>query len=136
MISPCVTFNDHEGSTKSYKYTRSKHHVATESDFVPHANEIVAHIGRTGTTSIRMHDGSVLNFTRVPEDYDVRNREGAMAYLREHQGEVVTGVLFVDEDVPEMHEMNNTPAEAITSLPFNKLCPGSTALETLMADFI
>ncbi|HXJ44320.1 MAG TPA: 2-oxoacid:ferredoxin oxidoreductase subunit beta [Bryobacteraceae bacterium] len=136
VISPCVTFNDHEGSTKSYKYTRAKHHVATESDFVPPASEIVGNIGAVGTTSIRMHDGSVLNFTKVPEDYDVTSREGAMSYLREHEGEVVTGVLFVDENVPEMHEMNNTPAGAITNLPFNKLCPGSAALETLMADFI
>src|SRR5229473_3096806 len=56
VISPCVTFNDHEGSTKSYKYTRSKQHVATETDFVPPASEIVAEIARSGETHITMHD--------------------------------------------------------------------------------
>src|SRR5712671_1713082 len=60
VISPCVTFNDHEGSTKSYKYTRSKYHVATETDFVPHASEILADIAPSGQTNITMHDGSVL----------------------------------------------------------------------------
>src|SRR4051794_31645296 len=68
VISPCVTFNDHEGSTKSYKYTRSKQNAATESDFVPPANEIVAEIAQSGQTHITMHDGSVLRFTRVPKD--------------------------------------------------------------------
>ena len=136
VISPCVTFNDHEGSTKSYKYTRSKHHVATESDFVPPASEIVANIGAVGTTSIRMHDGSILKFTKVPEDYDVTSREAAVSYLRAHPGEVVTGVLFVDESVPELHEMNNTPEGALIDVPYSKLCPGSSALDALMADFI
>ncbi len=135
VISPCVTFNDHEGSTKSYKYTRGKHHIATESDFVPHANEIVGEIGPVGATTIQMHDGSSLRFTKVPEGYDVTDRMAAMEYLRAHQGEVVTGVLFADESVPEMHEMNNTPAEPLGSLPFSKLCPGSGALAELMADF-
>jgi 2-oxoglutarate ferredoxin oxidoreductase subunit beta len=135
VISPCVTFNDHEGSTKSYKYTRNKQRVATESDFVPPAREIVAEIARSGETRIAMHDGSVLRFTRVPEDYDVSDRQAALSYLKEHQGEVVTGVLFADESVPEMHEMNNTPRTALATLPFDKLCPGSGALAKLMEDF-
>jgi 2-oxoglutarate ferredoxin oxidoreductase subunit beta len=135
VISPCVTFNDHEGSTKSYKSTRGRTHVATESDFVPPANEIVAEIGRSGQTNITMHDGSVLRFTRLPEDYDVSNRQAALAYLKAHEGEVVTGVLFADEGVPEMHEMNNTSKVALGSLPFEKLCPGSGELAKLMEDF-
>jgi 2-oxoglutarate ferredoxin oxidoreductase subunit beta len=135
VISPCVTFNDHEGSTKSYKYTRSKQTVATESDFVPPASEIVAEIAQSGQTHITMHDGSVLRFTRVPEDYDVSNRLAALSYLKEHQGEVVTGVLFADESVPDMHEMNNTPQAPLATLPFAKLCPGSAELAKLMEDF-
>jgi 2-oxoglutarate ferredoxin oxidoreductase subunit beta len=135
VISPCVTFNDHEGSTKSYRYTRSKQHVATESDFVPPASEIVAEIARSGETHITMHDGSMLRFTRVPEDYDVSDRQAALSYLKAHPGEVVTGVLFVDESVPEMHEMNNTPHVPLATLPFSKLCPGSAELAKLMQDF-
>src|SRR5215472_8558628 len=71
VISPCVTFNDHEGSTKSYLYTRQHLTQATESDFVPDAREIVAEIAPVGITNVTMHDGSVLRFTRLPVDYDV-----------------------------------------------------------------
>ena len=132
VISPCVTFNDHEGSTKSYKYSRGATHAATESDFVPPATEIVGSIGPVGSTSIRMHDGSVLNFTRVPDNYDVTDRAAAVKYLREHPGQIVTGVLFADEGVPDMHEMAGSPQTALVNVPFDKLCPGSAALERLM----
>src|SRR5271156_167255 len=66
VISPCVTFNDHEGSTKSYLHTRRHLLHATETDFVPHAQEIVAEIAPAGGTNVTMHDGSVLRFTRLP----------------------------------------------------------------------
>ncbi len=135
VISPCVTFNDHEGSTKSYKYTREHQASATESDFVPAASEIVGHIAAAGTTEIRMHDGSVLRFTKVPEDYDVTNREKASSYLRQHPGEIVTGILFDDEGVPDLHEMNKTPKSALIGLPYETLCPGSAQLDSLMEAF-
>jgi len=135
VISPCVTFNDHEGSTKSYLYTRRHTQAATESDFVPPASEIVAEIARSGGTNVTMHDGSVLRFTRTPDNYDVNDRMAAMTYLKDHPAEVVTGVLFADESVPDMHEMNNTPAQALTKLPFEKLCPGAGELARLQEDF-
>ena len=135
VISPCVTFNDHEGSTKSYLATRKHLVEATESDFVPPASEIVAEIAQQGGTNVTMHDGSVLRFTKTPENYDVSDRLAAMTYLKEHAGEVVTGVLFADETVQDVHEMNNTPAMALTSVPFDKLCPGSDALAKLQAEF-
>jgi len=135
VISPCVTFNDHEGSTKSYLYTRRHQVAATESDFVPPASEIVAEISKSGGTNVTMHDGSVLRFTRVPPDYDVSNRLAAMTYLKDHAGEVVTGVLFADENTPDLHEMNNTPARALSKLPFDKLCPGAAELDKLQEAF-
>jgi 2-oxoglutarate ferredoxin oxidoreductase subunit beta len=135
VISPCVTFNDHEGSTKSYKYTRQHELIATESDFVPPASEILAEIGPVGATSITMHDGSVLRFTKVPDDYDVTDRQAAQSYLREHSNEIVTGVLFADESIPDVHELNNTPQNSLASLPFEKLCPGSAELAQLQESF-
>jgi 2-oxoglutarate ferredoxin oxidoreductase subunit beta len=135
VISPCVTFNDHEGSTKAYKYTREHLSAATESDFVPHADEIVAEIAPVGVTHVTMHDGSVLRFTRLPEGYDVTDRQKAFAYLKEHAGEVVTGILFADENVPDMHEMNRTPERALVDIPYEALCPGSQALEQLQNEF-
>src|SRR5271165_2720846 len=137
VISPCVTFNDHEGSTKSYLYTRQHELKATETDFVPPAAEILAKIGTNGAISVAMHDGSIVRFKGVPQDYDPTDREKVASYLEEHQGkgEVVTGLLFVDESVPDLHEMNATPDTPLTRIPYQKLCPGSAALDKLQDQF-
>src|SRR5580692_10574201 len=110
VISPCVTFNNHEGSTKSYLSTR-KHMVrATETDFVPPVPEILANISPSGTTSVTMHDGSVVRFTRTPADYDPTDRSKVAEYLDSHMatGEVLTGLLFLDESSADMHELSNS----------------------------
>lgn len=137
VISPCVTFNDHEGSTKSYLYTRQHELKAIEADFVPPASEILAHIGTNGAVSVTMHDGSAILFKGVPENYDPTDREKVISYLEEHQGkgEVVTGLLYVDESVPDLHEMNHTPEVPLTRIPYGKLCPGSAALDKLQDDY-
>ena len=137
VISPCVTFNDHAGSTKSYLYTRKHEARATETDFVPAAREIVASISRQGVTSVTMHDGSVVNFRSVPEGYDPTDRQKVMTYLQERQnsGEIVTGLLFADETVADLHEMNNTCDSPLSQLPYAKLCPGAEALDRLQEEF-
>jgi 2-oxoglutarate ferredoxin oxidoreductase subunit beta len=135
VISPCVTFNDHNGSTKSYLYTRKHMHRTTEADFVPPATEILATIGQTGTTTVTMHDGSVVRFTAVPADYDPTDRRKVLSYLQENRDSIATGLLYVDESVPDLHEMNRTPAAALTSIPYEKLCPGAAALNALQDDF-
>src|SRR5713226_8250583 len=91
VISPCVTFNDHAGSTKSYLYTRLHQLQATHADFVPPASEIVATIPSNGVTSVTMHDGSIVAFRSVPEGYDPTEREAVFSYLQERQskGEIV-----------------------------------------------
>jgi 2-oxoglutarate ferredoxin oxidoreductase subunit beta len=137
VISPCVTFNDHEGSTKSYLYTRQHDLKATETDFVPPASEILAQIGQNGAVNVTMHDGSMVRFKGVPPNYDPTDRGKVMEYLEEHhgKGEVVTGLLYLDESAPDMHEMNKTPAIALTKIPYQKLCPGRGALDRLQEDF-
>jgi 2-oxoglutarate ferredoxin oxidoreductase subunit beta len=137
VISPCVTFNDHVGSTKSYQYTRKHEARAVEADYVPKAEEILAQIRPNGVTSVTMHDGSVLHFRTVPDRYDPMDRSSVMAYLQEHQykGEILTGLLFVDESVADLHEMNNTPDEPLATLPYEKLCPGSEELAKLQREF-
>ena len=137
VISPCVTFNDHKGSTKSYLHTRQHALKATETDFVPPAAEILAKIGTNGAISVTMHDGSILRFKGVPKDYDPADREKVSAFLREHQdkGEIVTGLLFVDEGVSDLHEMNQSPAAPLSQIPYEKLCPGSAELERLQEEF-
>ncbi len=137
VISPCVTFNDHEGSTKSYLYTRQHELKAWETDFVPPASELLAHIGQNGAVDVAMHDGSVIRFKGVPPNYDPTNRAKVHEFLEEHQGkgEVVTGLLYVDENVPDLHELNHTPDTALTKLPYEKLCPGPAELDKLMEKF-
>src|SRR5690349_3838739 len=110
IVSPCVTFNDHSGSTKAYAYTRDHAVKATEADFVPHMPEILATIGGNYATAVTMHNGSILRFKAVPERYDPTNRQNVISYLSEWQneGEILTGLLFVDETVKDLHEMNNT----------------------------
>jgi 2-oxoglutarate/2-oxoacid ferredoxin oxidoreductase subunit beta len=137
VISPCVTFNDHEGSTKSYRYTREKNVEVAHADFVPIRKEISADIPADGVTSVTMHDGSVVRFTRTAPDYDPTRRQAVLNYLQERQakGEVPTGLLYLDTKAAEMHELNGTTDVPLTRVPFEKLCPGSAALEKLQQAF-
>ena len=137
VISPCVTFNDHSGSTKSYLYTRKHELRATETDFVPPAPEILATIGQNGGTNVTMHDGSLLHFKSVPDGYDPTDRQKVISYLLEQQkkNEIVTGLLFVDEGTPDLHEANRTSEAPLARLPFEKLCPGAGALSKLQEEF-
>jgi 2-oxoglutarate ferredoxin oxidoreductase subunit beta len=137
IISPCVTFNDHSGSTKSYLYTRQHELKATEADFVPPRTEILANVAEQGVTPITMHDGSVVRFRSVPEAYDPSDRMKAISYVMQKQssGEIVTGLLFVDESVGNLHEQNNASEIPLSQLPFERLCPGSRELDRLQEKF-
>jgi 2-oxoglutarate ferredoxin oxidoreductase subunit beta len=133
VISPCVTFNDHEGSTKSYAYTREHVHDADEVDFVPLRKEIRLAEDPGPTPEVRLHDGSVIRFRRVDESYDPTDRDRAYAYLRERQkeGEVVTGLLYVSPETKDMHETNGTVATPLVDVPYEELVPGAAALAEL-----
>jgi 2-oxoglutarate ferredoxin oxidoreductase subunit beta len=87
--------------------------------------------------AVTMHDGSVLRFRRVGDEYDPTNRDAAYAYVRRLQegGDIVTGLLYVDPSSADMHAMNNTVEGPLTDVPYAELCPGSAALEALMEDF-
>src|SRR5277367_365616 len=137
VISPCVTFNDHNGSTKSYLYTRNHTVKVNETDFVPPATEILATIGTNGAVNVAMHDGSVVRFKGVPPEYDPTDRKKVIDYLSEHhgKGEVVTGLLYVDESVLDLHELSGSPDTALSKMPYEKLCPGSKVLAELQEEF-
>jgi 2-oxoglutarate/2-oxoacid ferredoxin oxidoreductase subunit beta len=138
VISPCVSFNDHEGSTKSYRHTREHYHDVAPVDFVPLRKEITASSDESvGTMAVTMHDGSVLRFRRVSEDYDPTDRDAAYAHVRKLQarGEIVTGLLYVDPSGADMHATNNTVEGPLTDVPYSELCPGGAALEALMEEF-
>ncbi len=135
VISPCVTFNDHEGSTKSYLFTRQHEVKLTETDFVPPAPEITAEIPPDELVSVTMHDGAAIRFRSLPDGYDPTNRRAVTAYLQDAQsrGEVVTGLLYVDESTPDMHETAATSKRPLASLPHAALCPGAAELARIGA---
>jgi 2-oxoglutarate ferredoxin oxidoreductase subunit beta len=137
VISPCVTFNDHEGSTKSYVQTRKRGLPLVVADFVPPASEITASYEEGSVLEVAMHDGSVVRFSKVAADYDPTDRVAVANYLEEKQrsGLVPTGLLYLDESLADMHEMAGTVARPLTQLGHEELCPGAAALAELQKAF-
>src|SRR5215831_400285 len=109
VISPCVTFNDHEGSTKSYGYMKEHDQVLHELDFVPHFEDISVDIPEGAVQDVQLHDGSHLRIRKLARDYDPTDRLSALSALlqAEEKGEVLTGVLFVDTQKPTFLELLN-----------------------------
>lgn len=138
VISPCVTFNDHEGSTRSYQATRERDVEIVSADFVPPAEEITSSYTMGDVAHVTMHDGSMLRFRRVAEGYDPTDRDAAWAYIQAHQaaGEVPTGLLYVDTSVPDMHDLLETVDAPLNVLPFEELCPGAAVLDSIQARWV
>jgi 2-oxoglutarate ferredoxin oxidoreductase subunit beta len=137
VISPCVTFNDHEASTKSYRFTRGHRREVAPVDFIPITHEIAAASQPGAAMSVTMHDGSIVRFRAVDEAYDPTNREAAYAHIRrlQRQGDVVTGLLYLDQTAADMHGVNGTVDQPLTQLPYESLCPGSAALAALQEEY-
>jgi 2-oxoglutarate ferredoxin oxidoreductase subunit beta len=137
VISPCVTFNDHDGSTRSYAYTREHRVEVVTADFVPRAAEITMESAPGSMRIVTLHDGGIVRLRKVAEDYDPRDRGRAYAYIRERQdaGEIPTGLLYLTPDSHDMHDHNGTVPTPLTKLPYEQLCPGSAELEKLQQRF-
>jgi 2-oxoglutarate/2-oxoacid ferredoxin oxidoreductase subunit beta len=137
VISPCVTFNDHEGSTKSYAYTREHNVEIVAADFVPPAHEITTTYAAGSVRNVVMHDGSIVALHKVADDYDPTDRDRAYAYIRDRQrsGQVVTGLLFIDSQTRDMHDQNDTVVTPLVDLPHEQLCPGNDELQKLQQRF-
>jgi 2-oxoglutarate ferredoxin oxidoreductase subunit beta len=135
VLSPCVTFNDHEGSTKSYAFTREHYHAVVEADFVPPAKEISVDYAEGDATVVPLHDGSRVRLRKLDPDYDPSDRTRAYAYIdaRLKQGEYLTGLIHVGDGAgSEMHAVNHTSTTPLNALPFAELSPGAAALAKLM----
>ena len=137
ILSPCVSFNDHEGSTKSYAYVREHYEPVVHADFVPHAEEITASYEAGGIMPITLHDGSRVVLRKLATDYDPTNRGKAIEYLRDrlNEGEHVTGLIYINEQSSDMHAMNRTPKGALNQFSYEKLNPGSKGLEKIMSRY-
>jgi len=137
VISPCVTFNDHVGSTKSYAHTRQFYHHVVDVDFVPPAEEITAAYEAGLTMPIKMHDGSKVKLHKIDNEYDPTSRATSFKYLREHfnAGEIVTGLLYIDDTRKEMHELMGNVETPLAQLPLDTLHPGKAELHKIMRGY-
>ena len=135
VISPCVAFNNHPGSTKSYDYVREHNEAVNRIDVIPTRQEIVVDYAPGEVLDVTQHDGSVLRLRKLQPEYDPSDRIAAMNYVQERQaaGEVVTGLLFVDPGAADLHRHLNTADEAFNRLGADRLCPGPDALARINA---
>lgn len=134
VISPCVTFNDHEGSTKSYKYMQEHEEAISEVGFVPYFQEIDVEYDPGTTIDVTMHDGSHLRLRKLHEDYDPKNRVGAVsALMAAHANEeVLTGVFYLNTEKPSFTELLNLVDEPLATLPDARVRPGKAVLDEVM----
>ena len=133
VISPCVTFNNHAGSTRSYDYVREHNEAVNRLDVILPRDKIITNYPPGSLRRIVQHDGSVLHLRKLDKDYDPSDRVGAMNYLHEREalGEIVTGLLYVDSSAEELHRYLNTVEKPLNKLRDAELCPGSKVLEAL-----
>jgi 2-oxoglutarate/2-oxoacid ferredoxin oxidoreductase subunit beta len=137
VVSPCVAFNNHPGSTKSYDYVREHNEAVSRIDFIAARTEITAEYEPGSLTEIEQHDGKVLLLRKLHADYNPTDRVAAMHYLQAHQagGELVTGLLYIDAEATDLHAALNTSAKPLNTLGADVLCPGTAALAKLNASF-
>ena len=135
VISPCVAFNNHEGSTKSYDYVREHNESVNRLDVILPRKPISAAYEPGTVEEVVQHDGSVLRLRKVDAEYEPSDRISAMSFLQHHdaRGEVVTGLLYVDPDPEDLHAHLNTIDTPFNQLGQPELCPGSSALERFNA---
>ena len=135
MISPCVAFNNHEGSTKSFDYVREHNEAVNRLDFITGRAPITVSYEPGSVEIVEQHDGSKLVLKKVAADYDPQDRLGAMNFLQRHAavGQVVTGLLYVDPEPEDLHRNFNTVDASLNSLAETELCPGSATLAKINA---
>ena len=137
IISPCVTFNNHAGSTRSYDWVREHNEAVSRIDFITGREEITAIIEPGEVRDVEQHDGTVLRLRKLHADYDPTDRVSAMGYMnaRAAEGELLTGLLFVEGQTDDLHASLNTSAKPLNGLGTSDLCPGAAALEKINVGF-
>ena len=135
VLSPCVAFNNHKGSTKSFDWVREHNEAVNRLDVILGRVPVTASYEPGSLVEVAQHDGSTLLLRKVAQDYDATDRVRAMSYLQERQavGEIVTGLLYVDPEAEDLHDALNTVGKPLNALSDAELTPGSAALEKLNA---
>jgi 2-oxoglutarate ferredoxin oxidoreductase subunit beta len=137
VISPCVTFNDHEGSTKSYAYVKDHDEPLSDVSFVPFFEEISAEYDAGTTKEVTLHNGSKIMLTKMTEDYQPTDKISALRLLHETmaRGEYATGILYIEPDKQDFIELLGIVDEPLAGLPESKTRPGKAALDEIMESF-
>jgi 2-oxoglutarate/2-oxoacid ferredoxin oxidoreductase subunit beta len=137
VISPCVQFNNNPESTKSYDFVREHNDAVNRIDFIVPKAEITVDYTPGSVETVRQHDGSIIKLAKLRNDYNPHDRAGAMAFCQAHaaKGEVVTGLLYIEDDAQDLHAHLNTVATPLNKLGEADLCPGAKALDTINASY-
>ena len=137
IISPCVTFNNNTGSKKSYDFVREHSEATCTVDFVPMEKEITANYDPGTSNEITLHDGSVIHLHKALEQFDPHDRRSALRAIADHQdrGEILTGLLYVDTDPQDLHEIIQTVDKPLNILGKKALCPGDEVLQVINDSF-
>lgn len=135
VVSPCVAFNNHAGSTKSYDYVREHNEAVNRLDFITGRDPIEVDYAPGTVQTVEQHDGTTLLLRKVDADYNVHDRGAAMTFLQQHtaKGQVVTGVLYIDAEPQDLHKHLNTTETPLNTLSEKDLCPGSAVLDRINA---
>jgi 2-oxoglutarate ferredoxin oxidoreductase subunit beta len=135
VISPCVAFNNHTGSTKAFDYVREHNEAVNFLDVITPRAPITVQYAEGSVEEVTQHNGAKLRLRKLAATYDVHDRNGAMNYLQQRKaaGEIVTGLLYVEPEAEDLHDNLNTVAPPLNSLNEAELCPGSKALDKLNA---
>ena len=133
VISPCVTFNNNVGSTKSYDYVREHMEALSMVDFVPQESEIVIDYKEGDSKTVELHDGSLLNLHKLTSGWDPTNKDSSFKQLHQarEKGEILTGLIYIEPESSELHEVIKTVNEPLNSLTEKDLMPGLAALEMI-----
>ena len=137
VISPCVTFNDHEGSTKSYMSTRESKREAVYTDYIAPFNEIEVNYEKGSSIEVDLHDGGRVILRKTDESYSPQSRGDSVKNIRtaSEEGELLTGLLYIDESQQDFTDTENMIDQPLNSIDHKTLCPGKKALKNLLDSY-
>jgi 2-oxoglutarate ferredoxin oxidoreductase subunit beta len=137
VISPCVTFNNNAGSTKSYDFVRDHLEATGTVDFVPMREEITTNYAPGTSQEVTLHDGSVVHLHKIDEKLDIHQRRSALELIQEYKasGKILTGLLYMDAESQDLHETIGTVNRPLRGLSEKELCPGGSVLNNINASF-
>lgn len=134
VISPCVTFNNSETSTKSYSWVRDHMEATSTFDFIPLMQEITTEYEDGSTMPVTLHDGSLIHLHKNDDSIDITSRRSAIDALERHRqlGQILTGILHINDDSQDTHEILGTCTTPLNELSEKDLCPGSSVLQNIL----